>query len=332
MYKVIVIGSVGSSRLTLLKLVEKGFNVIGVFGLELDDVSSVSGYFSMENICIEHDINYYPFKKIIDQEDVIKELSPDIIFAVGISQLISKEILNIPSKGTVGFHPTLLPEGRGRAPLAWLVLKSRHGAASFFEISDGIDDGPIFVQEKFEINSKDDASSIEIKMNKAIETSLDRWLPSLKSGQWEPIEQDNKQASEFGKRNPIDGIIDWSESALSIDRLVKATTKPHPGAYSFVGENKLLIWKCSIEDKEPIEGVVGRILKIREADKALLVQTGEGLLWIEDYSFDNSNKEDIKKMNFRIGQKIGYSIQHEIYKLKNEVEFLKMRINELTGN
>ena len=86
----------------------------------------------------------------------------------------------MPKLGCIGFHPTLLPKGRGRAPLAWLILKEKKGAASFFLMDKKADSGPVFVQEPFEIEDNDDASRVEKKIEIAIEKALDKWLPELK--------------------------------------------------------------------------------------------------------------------------------------------------------
>ena len=83
----------------------------------------------------------------------------------------------IPRLGSVGFHPTFLPAGRGRAPLAWLTLDTGPGAASFFLIDDGIDSGPIFVQEPFEVTPQDYAGDVGTKLLDATTRALDRWLP-----------------------------------------------------------------------------------------------------------------------------------------------------------
>ena len=125
MDKVVVIGSVTSTKALLEKLIEYGFDIKAVFGYQPEDITNISGYVSFAGICKEYGIMYVPFVNINDSEniDILKSIRPDIIFAVGFSQLLMPEILSLPSKGIVGFHPTLLPKGRGRGPIAWLVLR-----------------------------------------------------------------------------------------------------------------------------------------------------------------------------------------------------------------
>ena len=90
-----VIGSVGSSLLTLQKLVEYSFNIVGVWGYEPHSTLNVSGYCSMRKLAEDNKISYYPFVKINsnDIKEQIRKSSVDILFVVGLSQLIDEELL-----------------------------------------------------------------------------------------------------------------------------------------------------------------------------------------------------------------------------------------------
>jgi len=316
--KVILIGSVSSSLYTLNKLIEYQFDILAVFGYEPQDESRVSGLVNMRDLCEKNNIKYYPFKRINDKNniEIIKALSPTIIFAVGISQIISKEILSIPVLGVVGFHPTALPRGRGRAPLAWLVLNENYGAATFFLLTEGVDDGPIFIQEYFQVNENDNAKSIQGKVLKSINNALDKWLPKLKEGIWDPKPQDSVNAYYYGKRSPLDGWINWEWGAEDIDKLVRASTKPYPGAFSFYNNYKIVIWSSEVEKTLKIKGVIGRVLLIN--DEKLLLQTGKGLIWILEYELRDINNELVDSVKLRIGDKLGYNVEYEIFKLINK--------------
>ena len=148
-----LIGSVGSSLLTLQKLVEYSFNVVGVWGYEPHSTLNVSGYCSMRRFAEDNHLSYYPFIKINsnDIKEQIRNASVDILFVVGVSQLVDEDIIRLPRLACVGFHPTKLPKGRGRAPMAWLILDKGEGAATFFKIDTNADEGDIFVQEPFSI-------------------------------------------------------------------------------------------------------------------------------------------------------------------------------------
>lgn len=318
MYNILVIGAVGSTRTTLAKLIEYKFNVVGVLGHEPVNVDRVSGWVDLKHEADNSNIDYKGFRRINDEENILwaKNKKPDIIFAVGFSQLMSKEWLDMPKLGCIGFHPTALPKGRGRAPIAWITLEASEGAANFFLMGEGADDGPIFVQEKFKVNEDDDAKAVVIKNNIAMQKALDKWLPDLKKGLWNPVPQNSLEASWYGKRSLEDGIINWNNSAYQINRLIKAASEPHPGAYTYYNDQKIVIWESDIETNIPIKGVVGRVLKTDDV-KGSLVQCGDGLIWIK-----NLTPEDIQ---LKVGEKLGYNIEDEIYKINT---ILKRLTNE----
>ena len=180
------------------------------------------------------------------------------------------------------------------------------------------DNGPIFAQGFFDVEKDDTAKTINDKIIGSIDIVLDRWLPELKSGVWNPIPQDENQASFYGKRNPLDGWINWNESANNIHSLIRATTKPYPGAYTFYKNNKLIIWKTRLEKDLKIIGVIGRILVVR--NNQTLIQTGIGLIWIVEYDVFNVNNEKLDKPILKVGEKLGYNVENEIYKIINRLK------------
>lgn len=307
---IIVIGAVQSTALILEKLIEYGFNVVGVLGHEPITKEKVSGWADLKTQSQNHNLNYLGFRRINEDTclEWTKSKKPDIIFAVGFSQLLAQVWLDMPKLGCIGFHPTNLPEGRGRAPLAWITLEKKTGSASFFLMGKGADDGPIFVQSLFEVENKDTAWSVREKIKQHIYLALDKWLPELKQGIWNPIPQNEALATYYGKRNPEDAIIDWTKKAEDIDRLIKASTTPHPGAYTYFNDSKVSIMESKVAHDLKIKGVIGRILLIKKNNK-YLVQCGDGILWIFNLIFEEENK-------LKVGDKLGYNLEDEIYKLK----------------
>lgn len=315
---ILVIGAVQSTAKTIIGLVRNGLNIVGILGHEPSNPNNVSGLYNLKHLAFEYNIDYIDFQKVNDIEKVRwgQSKQPDIIFAVGFSQLLSTTWLEMPTLGCIGFHPTCLPKGRGRAPLAWTILEERCASATFFLMGEGADDGPIFVQKQFSLTTEDDASSVESKINLAIDQALDKWLPELKEGIWNPLPQNEADASWFGKRTPDDGIINWHEPAYKIDRLIKASTHPHPGAFTFWQKQKINIWHSELEENIHIKGVTGRIL-VNDKNKGYLVQCGEGLLWI------NNLTNEHMLIDLKVGAKLGYYADLEIFKLWQEIESLK---------
>lgn len=322
--RVILIGSVNSSRATLSKLVQYNIDVVAVFGVEASNTDRISGYIPLRKQAEDSGVPFFGFTKINDQAEQIIALKADLIFVVGLSQLVSPKIVNSATHGCVGFHPTKLPHGRGRAPLAWLVMDQGEGAATFFKIAEGVDDGPIYVQQSFFVDSTDNASRVSEKIHTAIEQGLDRWLPELKQGNLEAIEQDHEQATYNGIRKPADGWLNWQLPSEELSKLVLSADKPHPGAYTYCGSTKIIIWKAVAEIPVMRRGVVGRIQHIYSKTD-FVVQTGHaGLLRVLDYSVVGSTD-----WAPRVGDLLGYYQEHEIHELKGQMETLLERVAQL---
>ena len=134
--RVILAGAVGSTLHTLQALLKHNIQVVGTAGLDPRKAEGVSGYVDMNQKTEKAGITATTFVNINDESCIrwIRSKEPDVLFVVGLSQLVKKELLNVARIGNIGFHPTLLPIGRGRAPLVWVTEDRQAGAATFFVV------------------------------------------------------------------------------------------------------------------------------------------------------------------------------------------------------
>lgn len=313
---VVIAGSAKSTQIVLEALIEFNFNIFGTLSLVQSKSTNKYTYVDLGLISKQNNIPFLEFENINSPEVLTQLLQwkPDIIFIVGLSQLVKKELLAIPKIGCIGFHPTLLPLGRGRAPYAWLLLENETKAAvNFFVIEEGIDDGAILIQKAFDITPEDNVGSLRAKVHNTMHLALKEWLPLLKKGYWNPVKQNHELATYYEKRTPSDGVINWDKPAVEILKKIRATSLPLPGAYTYYKDSKIIIWHAEIEHDMKIKGVNGRILRINNGK--LLVQTGEGLIWINEYEIERGNSE----CKILIGSKFGYNLEFEIYKIKKHL-------------
>lgn len=315
--KIAVIGGVVSTKILVQKLHKYPNFTVKIWGYEPPDASLVSGWTNLADLSKELDYDYQAFVRVDECLPNMQQFAPDIIFAVGLSQLIPNSIIATAKRGCVGFHPTRLPKGRGRAPIAWIVLDNAPAAATFFIIGEGVDDGQILAQEPFSVDASDDAATVEIKLLQAEGNALDLLLPRLAMGYFDGVEQDHAQASWYGRRTPEDGVIDWHARACDIARLVRASTRPHPGAFSYCDDSAVTVWKASV-DMRMEKGVTGRILRV-ETDNVFVVQCGQGLLRVQHWQAENNWLP-------RVGQLLGYRSDPEIHRLRAQVRRLTERI------
>lgn len=318
--RIVVIGGVVSTEVLIRKLDEHGFTDVHVFGFTPDDPSLVSGWIDLASVAEEVDYRYSAFKKVAECKAEVERYAPDILFAVGLSQIVPESMLSIAKIANIGFHPTALPRGRGRAALAWLVLRQENGAATFFEMGKDVDDGPIYVQEAYEVSDGDDARSVEAKLLEAEAVALDKWLPQIMGGKLNAEVQDARNATWFGKRAPEDGCIDWAMPNSNICRLVRAVSPPHPGAFTFSGDNLIKVLSAATSSRPQI-GVEGRILNVFD-DGTFEVQAGKGLVRVLEWQGPVGWVP-------KVGMLLGYYEQLEIYRLRGLVEELSQRLKKL---
>ena len=175
----------------------------------------------------------------------ITRLNPALIYVIGWSQIVRKPLLSVPSVGCVGIHPTKLPQGRGRAPIPWTILKGlTHTASTMFFLAEGVDDGDIIGQIEFGVDPREDAATLYAKHLAAHVELVRSFTPALLSGDAVGAPQDHTQATTWPRRTPEDGRIDWTRSAEDTDRLVRAVTRPYPGAFAETADGRVTIWQA----------------------------------------------------------------------------------------
>jgi methionyl-tRNA formyltransferase len=323
--RIVIAGSVGSSLRTLLGLLKHECHVVGVLGLAEAAGAAVSDYRCLRTAAGSAGVPYAEFNKINDEGTIatVRSWSPDLFFVVGLSQLVSSDLLAIPARAAVGFHPTLLPEGRGRAPIAWILLDGVPAAATFFEMTLEPDAGPILAQEPFEVAPEDHAAEVYEKLERAIDRALERWLPRLRRGEWSPSPQEESRATWYGRRSPEDGLVDWTCSAEEVVRVVRAASRPHPGAFGFHGDRKLLLWRARFAEGPRHRGVVGRVL-VGDPEGGYLVQAGSGAVWLEEIE-----AADGGPVRLRPGDRIASDPESDLQRLSGRLDDLERRVRRI---
>ena len=297
--RAILIGSVRFSRAILQAMFDVKFPIAHVFSLNESVSENVSGYYPIHKIAEGNNIPYTKFAKINDEENVkrIQSISPDYIFAVGLSQLIRGDILNTAKSGVIGFHPTPLPKMRGRAANVWqMLLGVRETACSMFFIDNGVDSGDILGQEKYVIEDTDYAEDVYKKIENALYDLSKRVLKQIIDGTLNPVKQNEAEATYLLRRGPEDGLIDWSKSVKDIHTFIRAVSHPFPGAFGmYDGTHKFIIWRAEILKNMRYIGTKGQIAEI--TDNYIDVVCCDGLLRVTEY-------ENSDNVNIRVGHKL----------------------------
>ena len=186
----------------------------------------------------------------------------------------------------VGYHASLLPALRGGAPLNWAILAGlEETGVSLFVLGDGVDDGPIYGQERFAVGSGSYVSDLVDASAAASVALTRRYLPGIVSGLATPAPQVGDPSYGL-QRSPEDGRVDWSRAATDIHRLVRAVSRPYAGAKTRFGDRELAIHRAAVMSNVPtILGSPGQIAAISGIPAPVIV-CGEGALAIEEAVFE----------------------------------------------
>jgi len=246
-----------------LSCIEKIYEIGGQLDLliTLHDYKAVkkSGRIYLDDFAQKHVIPLLKINHVNDDEvkNAIKEYDIDYLFIIGWSQIAGRELLNLPKKGVFGIHPTLLPEGRGRAAIPWAIIKGlKQTGVTLFKLDEGVDTGPIVEQLVISIENRETATTLYEKVNKAHEELVGKVYMDMLYDKVTLKEQDNTKATEWPGRCPADGEILSSMTVEEADRLIRATTHPYPGAFIQIGEDKKVIWKAKISDERDVKNAL----------------------------------------------------------------------------
>lgn len=286
--RIFFIGTVDFSRAMLECLLEvREAEIVGIATKSKSQFNS--DHTDLSDIAVAQEI---PYKYILDINqphivDWIRDLNPEVIYCMGWSSLIRKEVLELCPLGVIGFHPAKLPQNRGRHPLIWaLALGLKETGATFFRMDESADSGDILSQETIPIEEEDSAADLYRRIIDSAARQMKRFTPKLASGNYQLQKQDHNRANHWRKRGKSDGRIDFRMGTQPIYNLVRALTKPYVGAHFDYKGGEYKVWQVQVgPDQEPnVEP--GQVLAVNE-EKHLLVKTGDGSIWISEHELEH---------------------------------------------
>jgi methionyl-tRNA formyltransferase len=213
-------------------------------------------------------------KKSIEE---IRRANLDWLFIVGWSQIANSEVLALPRLGVLGMHPTLLPQGRGRASIPWAIMKGlSETGVTLFKLDNGVDTGPILGQIKIPIKRKETATSLyKLIANGHCDLIKNVWLNNLIPDIISLRCQDDNNATIWPGRKPEDGQILTVMSMEKIDCIVRATTKPYPGAFFLNNNKKIIIWNGKMN------------FSFKKSDNSYTIPCSDGFYLATEYEIES---------------------------------------------
>ena len=206
----------------------------------------------------------------------IKNLNPDIFIVVAF-RMLPKILWEIPAKGTINLHASILPNLRGAAPIHWAIINGlKETGVSTFYINEKIDCGEIIEQKRVPISKNENTGELYIKLKKIGAITILSTLEKISNKNFKCIKQnENEKYLKAPKLNRENTRIQWKKSANEIHNFVRGLS-PFPSAWTSVNNKIIKIYK-SREYSNTIEKKLepGTIMMNKNT---LLVSTGSGLL------------------------------------------------------
>ncbi|MCC6475106.1 MAG: methionyl-tRNA formyltransferase [Burkholderiales bacterium] len=213
-----------------------------------------------------------------DEQQALTRAGADVMVVAAYGLILPQAVLDIPARGAVNIHASLLPRWRGAAPVqrALLAGDSRTGV-TIMQMDAGLDTGPALLCEPEEIAPDDTAGSLSSRLAALGARLVVEALNRMEQGGLRAVPQDQGAATYARKLDKSEAVIDWKATAARVDRQVRAFN-PAPGASCRLADMELKIWLA-----EPLAGPAGLPGTIIAADEAgIVVACGEGALRVRE--------------------------------------------------
>ncbi|HLA14971.1 MAG TPA: methionyl-tRNA formyltransferase [Gemmatimonadaceae bacterium] len=248
----------------LRALIGEGFEVVGVVtqpdkpqGRSREIIPS-----AVKQIALEEDLPLFQPKNARDREllEMLNVMKPDISIVVAYGHILPRSIIDLPAKGTLNIHASLLPALRGAAPIQAAIRQGLHKTGiSIMRMVPALDAGPVLVQAETEVYDDETYGELQTRLSELGALTLLEALALISVGKAEEIPQDDSRATYAPKINRDSARIDWKLSAIEIARLIRAFD-PKPGAFTSSQKGDIKLFGPRLMDG--IKAKPGEVIKV----------------------------------------------------------------------
>ena len=306
--RIVFMGTPDFAVPTLTALIEGGHEVVAVV-TQPDKPKGRGGkmqYTPVKEAAVAHGIPVFQPVKIREPEAVeeLRKYNADIMVVIAFGQILPKEILDMTPYGCINVHASLLPSYRGAAPIQWAVINGdKVSGVTTMQMNEGLDTGDMIMKTEVPLSEDETGGSLHDKLAEAGAKLCVETLKALedKTATWEVQgESPTAYAKMLDKKL---GDIDWSRSAVEIERLVRGLNS-WPSAYTHWDGKVMKIWKAKAEpgagvqaggtETEKFQGesqtVAGTVVAVEK--DSFTVQTGEGRLKVLQLQIPGKKRMD----------------------------------------
>ena len=246
----------------------------------------------------------WQFNRMRDQSsiDAFRSLEADLCVMAYVTDIVPAEIIEAPSRGTIQYHPSLLPLHRGPSSINWAVINGdTETGLSIFWPDEGLDTGPILMQKRVDIGPDDTVGSLYF--NHLYPMGVDGILESVDlvdRGNAPRIVQDESKATYEGWCGSNDAEIDWSLDPGNVHNLIRGCD-PQPGAWSTFNDEKVAFFGSSIADRGDSGQEPGTVIDL--GNQGMTIAVGGGSLTIKRVRIGRGPKTAASEIGFSVGDR-----------------------------
>jgi methionyl-tRNA formyltransferase len=230
----------------------------------------------------------------------IRELKPDLGLVFAFGQLLPRELLEIPARGFINIHPSLLPQYRGAAPIQWaLIGGDAETGVTILKVTPKLDDGDVLLQESTQVDPRENAVELGERLTHLGAGLAVRAFDLLENGQAEFTPQDEARVIWAPALTKAAGRVDWTQTTLSLHNRIRGV-QPWPGASTRLHDKTLKIHRASPGPGEVPQAEAGRVVKAEGED--FLVRTGDSSLRLIEVQLEGKKRMPVK--DFLLGRPV----------------------------
>ena len=270
--RLIVMGQQAFGKSALEAILEKGEDeVVAVYcapDKEGKPVDPIKTFAEEKGLPIYQPGNF----KDVEYLDAMRALNADLCVMAYVILFVPEEARDIPTHGSICFHPSILPKHRGPSSINWPIIGgATKSGLTFFWPDDGLDEGEILLQKHIDITPDDTLGTVYFEkiFPLGIEATLES-IALVKAGNPPRIVQDSSLATYESWCRKADAEIDWSKPSADVYNLIRGTN-PQPGSWTTHDGNELKIFDCA---KVEASGKPGEVIAV--SDEGITVATKDG--------------------------------------------------------
>jgi methionyl-tRNA formyltransferase len=274
--KIAIIGQQDFGKSVLEAFLARGDEVAGVFCAPEKEGAKVD---PLRAAAQEKGLKIFQFPSLRNKEalDAMRALNADIGIMAFVLQFAPQEFVNIPKKGTIQYHPSLLPKYRGPSSINWPIIRGdAKTGLSIFRPTDGLDEGPVILQKETPIGPDDTLGSVYF--DRLFPMGVKAMLEAadlVMAGKHRETVQDENQASYEGWCRAAEAKINWANHVDFVYDVVRGCN-PAPGAWTTLGGKKIQIFDARKHLFRTFGAVKGKIGEISEITPSSFFVTAQG--------------------------------------------------------